>query len=132
MRIHFFIRYKSNYGEKIWIKGNCSELGDDDFEKAFLLSYLNLEIWSGTVSLHAPEKNILYSYFVKNESTREIREEWGMHTIALEPGIEEYYCVDNWWESSSIDNAFLTAAFQQVLLPPANFLKAKPKNFTHL
>lgn len=55
MSIHFYLRYKTAFGQTLWISGNCPELDNGFRENALPLSYVNDEFWRVIVPIN-PEK----------------------------------------------------------------------------
>lgn len=137
MKIHFYVRFHTQYGQLLAVTGNVEALGGNDVEKAFTLTYLNNDYWHGTVEVD-PKKpdTIQYKYILKNEDGFRILE-WGddriIHLHKL-PEAEELQLVDVWNHTGEYENAFYTDPFQQVLLKD-NETRTKTKavkKFTHL
>ncbi|MEO6136764.1 MAG: 4-alpha-glucanotransferase, partial [Ginsengibacter sp.] len=134
MTIHFFIKYKTHFGQSIFLSGNNSYLGDNDPSIALALSYLNEEMWS--VSVEFPDDFddlLLYEYIVRNEDGSEIYdgEENRSIDFSLFKG-KNFKIIDTWVSSGNIGNVFFTRAFIDVLLPPVAKIKSShPKKFTH-
>jgi len=137
MKIHFYVRFYTHYGQLLAVSGNIEALGNNDVEKAFTLTYLNNDYWHGTIEVE-PKKtdSFQYKYVLQNEDGFRVFE-WGDDRI-IQPGklpaVEELQLVDVWNHTGEYENAFYTDPFQQVLLKE-NETRHKAKavrKFTHL
>ena len=45
MKIQFYIRFQTQFGEKLFVSGDVEELGSNDATKALPLEYLNSEFY---------------------------------------------------------------------------------------
>src|SRR5258706_10680720 len=99
MKLQFYLRFHTRFGQKILISGNIDELGNDDPGKALAMDYLNDEFWSVAVELKKKElpKNLSYKYILKNEDG-ELLYEWGddRHFEAAKKELQEVQLVDAW------------------------------------
>ncbi|WEK34490.1 MAG: 4-alpha-glucanotransferase [Candidatus Pseudobacter hemicellulosilyticus] len=134
MRIHFYIRFHTKYGQQLAVTGNIETLGAEDTSKAFTLSYLNNDYWHGTLETDLPKKaSISYQYLLRQEDGLAIREA-GQRSITLPPGHpEDLVLIDTWNHAGEFENVFYTDPFQEILLK-GNETKVKvrsPKHFTH-
>lgn len=135
MKIHFYIRFHTKYGQLLAVSGNVDALGNNTIEKAFTLSYLNEEYWYGTVEVDLPKKATLrYRYILKHEDGFPVFE-WGDDRKIEVPGhgIEEIQLVDTWNHAGEFENVFYSDPFQQILLRD-HATRHKPKavkEYTH-
>ena len=69
MKVRFFLRFNSKFGQQLWISGNTEELGNSDPAKALLMDYLNEEFWQADIEIKRKDlpENISYKYILKNE-----------------------------------------------------------------
>ena len=137
MRIHFKMPYYTYWGQKLLVCGNIPELGENDLTKALALNFQLTEDWSNEIEVNRKESfKLTYKYVLFNEVTNQFIEEWGDdRDINIDPAkIDHVFCVDIWNSAGSIENVFLTAPFQQVLLYHNHF-SINPKStekYTHL
>src|SRR6185295_243091 len=136
MKVQFFLRFHTEYGQSLFISGNADELGNDDLSNALLMTYLNEEFWVGTIELKQKKVGQLsYKYLLKT-SDGEIIPEFGNDRAASigKNGINELQFIDTWNHAGEFDNAFFTIPFQRTLLAGATLGgKAKgPKHVTHI
>ena len=120
MKIRFYLRFHTKFGQSIFVTGNSLALGNNMLDKAFPLHYLNNDFWEGSLELDASEPDtqaLQYSYFLKQEDGSIIKE-WGQdRIISLEDiDAEEIQLIDTWNHAGEFDNAFFTSPFQQTLL----------------
>lgn len=118
MKIHFYLRFHTNYGQNLSVCGNHELLGNDNNNNRFQLSYLNEELWHGIIDLGetVPEK-ISYRYILSQENG-DLTFEWGNDRVieTAQINAEEIQLMDTWNHAGEYENAFFTQPFQQVLL----------------
>ncbi|HUR67182.1 MAG TPA: 4-alpha-glucanotransferase [Chitinophagaceae bacterium] len=137
MKLQFYLRFHTRFGQSLWVSGNIEELGNNDPALAFPLDYLNEEFWSSTLSIKrksAPKK-ISYKYFLKNEDG-EIKWEWGndREVEGLKNNVNEVQLVDTWNHPGEYENVFFSTAFNKVLLnkTPPKLRNSSDKTATHI
>lgn len=135
MKITFFIRYRTNPGEKIFLLGNNAFMGDNDESKALPMEYFNEELWKLTLNLPKHfDDTIHYSYFIYHEKNS-IKTYDGdsyriLHTEHYK--VSDIVIWDLWNDISLIGNIYFTSAFSKVLLPAVSkFKKVSSKKFNH-
>src|SRR5437762_12949708 len=136
MKVQFFLRFHTEYGQSLLISGNSGELGDDDISNALLMTYLNDEFWVATIELKQKRIGKLrYKYLLKTNDG-EIIPEFGNDRIVSpgKHGISELQFIDTWNHAGEFENAFFTAPFQKTLLDGTTSSgKTKdPKHVTHV
>lgn len=64
IKLQFYLRFHTRFGQSIWISGNIDELGNNDPAKALSLDYLNDEFWYGSIDIKRKEtsKSVTYKY----------------------------------------------------------------------
>jgi 4-alpha-glucanotransferase len=137
IKLQFYIRFHTRYGQSLHITGNIEELGNNDTALALPLQYLNENYWHATVELNAKTamSGINYHYFLKNDDG-EIISEWGNDRLlsAGPKDTAEIVVTDTWNHAGEFENAFFTAPFSEVLLKSAH-TKGKAdadKPYTHI
>ena len=120
MILNFYLRFYTRTGQTIFVSGNCKALGDDDLAKAIPLQNLNDEFCYCQVEIPAAEintANIEYRYILREADGTEIVEWKDDKSIDYnENNITEIAFIDSWNHAGSIDNAFYTKPFKDVLL----------------
>ncbi len=138
MKLQFYIRFYTEFGQSLWISGNIDELGNDDTANALLMEYLDHEFWNARVEINKkglPKNGIRYKYFLKTKEG-ELVSEWG-HDRTIDVSrkdLSEIDVVDTWNHAGEYENSFFTAPFNKVLLKqplPKNKTKAA-KDYTHV
>lgn len=76
MIVHFYIDYRTNWGESLWVYGTLPQLGEMSAEKGIQLKPIVGNQWSGSIELPDDTPDFVYRYCVKNED-KSIKEEWG-------------------------------------------------------
>ena len=108
-KLNFHLKYKTNFGQAIFITGNHPLLGNGNIEQAIPMVYLNEDYWV----LHLVTKGLFkegaiqYSYFIQNEDgTRTF--DWGSDKSIMSNQLatKELVLIDTWNFTGYIDNAF--------------------------
>ena len=137
-KLNFHLRFKTNFGQAIFITGNHPLLGNGNIEQAIPMVYLNEDYWVLHLATKGLSKDetIQYSYFIQNaDGTRSF--DWGSDKsiMANQLATKELILIDTWNFTGNIDNAFYTAPFANVLLKSSD-TAVKPvipnKNATHV
>jgi 4-alpha-glucanotransferase len=120
MKINFYIRYHTIFGEQLFISGNNKFLGDNDPSKAIPLQWFNEDFW--LIGIDFPEDfddNVHYKYILKDKKGIEIfdGEESRFIDLSLKK-IKSYSVFDTWNAAGNVWNVFFTRAFSKILLPP--------------
>ena len=118
MKLTFRLRYRTHFGESLYLTGNHPLFGGGDAARAVPLQFFNDEFWE--VSLTWPpsaNERIRYDYLLRKEDGS-IAQDWGRDR-ALAPsefGGDELLVIDSWNDAGATDNVFYTEPFQKVLL----------------
>lgn len=137
MKIQFYLRYHTEFGQTLWISGNLEELGSGDPARAKPLEYLNEEFWTCSVEIKRKSlgRSAMYRYFLKN-TDGEITWDWGNDKVLdiVSKDINELSLVDTWNHAGEYENVFFTAPFEKVLISKTTDKKKanKPRHFTHV
>ncbi len=123
LTIHFYLRYKSSFGQSFFITGNAPELGNTDIAKALPIGYLNDEFWYGSVQIDpAVTPSLTYNYVLAGEDGLKTID-WGSdRTIDLSAIHHPELVVNDAWNyAGEFQNAFYTQPFQETLLKRSAF-----------
>ncbi|MEO6845376.1 MAG: 4-alpha-glucanotransferase [Ginsengibacter sp.] len=134
MKINFYIKYHTVFGEELFILGNNFYLGDNDPSKAVKLSWHDEDFWYGSISFPDDfDDEIHYRYILKDKKGIEIFDGEDHRFIDLSSKkIKSYLVFDAWNSAGNIWNIFFTKAFSKTLLPSLTKVKvAEPKKFNH-
>jgi 4-alpha-glucanotransferase len=135
MKIDFYIRYHTIFGEELFISGNNKFLGDNDPSKAIPLQWFNEDFWRVTIDFPQNfDDNIHYKYILKDKKGIEIfdGEEDRFIDLSLKK-IKSYSVFDTWNAAGNVWNVFFTRAFSKILLPPLTKIKVpKSRKANHI
>ena len=138
MILHFYLRYSTHFGQSLFITGNIPVLGNDDITKPFALTYLNDQLWHGSVEIDDknPIEPVCYKYMLLDENGIHYAE-FGNDRIINFNKIQASKVVlsDAWNYAGASENIFFTAPFTNVLLKSAtkkeSVTQKKLKSVTH-
>ena len=112
MRIQFYLRFRTSFGQTLWISDN-GELGTDLIKGAIPMTYLNEEFWVANIKIDKKEAALFhYKYILKNDNG-EIIPEFGKDRVVDVPahGIKEVQLVDTWNHAGEYENVFYSALY---------------------
>jgi 4-alpha-glucanotransferase len=138
MKLTLKLRYRTTFGQSLWVTGNHPLLGDGDAAKAIPLAYLNDEFWHVTIAFPRdtaiPKDDVVYNYSLR-QPDGSTTTDWGSdHRLAPALFSEaEVLVVDSWNAAGSPENAFYTEPFREVLLRDnqTTFTRPPLTKFTH-
>ncbi|MES2646283.1 MAG: 4-alpha-glucanotransferase [Bacteroidota bacterium] len=131
--IHFYLRFRSEYGQSFFISGNIPELGNGDQSLAVPIQYLNNEYWHGSIEVAKTSKTFQYNYILKGSDGYETVESSNDRIIdTASIKTTELQVMDTWNYAGEYENAFFTQPFTGTLLQHPQITGKKPKNFTHI
>ena len=136
MKVQFYLRFHTEFGQTLFISGNTDELGSEDVSNALAMTYLNEEFWLATIELKSKKLSHLQYRYILRTKDGEIIPEAGYDRSAdlAKNGIHEIGLVDTWNHAGEYENTFFTIPFQHTLLSK-NAAKVKikePKHATHI
>jgi 4-alpha-glucanotransferase len=135
MRLQFYLRFFTQYGQSLYITGNCEQLGNGEITAAMPMKYLSDEFWTASIELGKDfENDLQYNYVLKN-AAGELVTEWGNDRAVevMKITADDVTLVDTWNHAGEFENAFYTQPFAEVLLPVQKAAKAKSyKTITHV
>ena len=134
MRIQFYLRFRTSFGQSLWISDN-GELGTDLIKGAIPMTYLNDEFWVATIKIDKKKAHSFHYKYILRHEDGEIIPEFGKDRVIEFPGhgIKEIQLIDTWNHAGEYENAFYSAPFANILLKrPDSKSSAKSKDkFTH-
>ena len=117
MTIHFYLKFKTQPGQQLFITGSCESLGNLNTTKALPLQYFNDELWHTSINAAAINEAITYSYFLTSDTQKTLLDAEMNRTIPTEYFTNKaLIIIDTWNHAGYIDNAFDTLPFKEVLL----------------
>ena len=133
MKLDFYIRFHTKFGQKLALLGNLPALGNDELEKALPMSFYNDECWHASIEIDPDEADHLnYRYVFFNEKGEAIREAERERSVDLKKGNRDLVLMDTWNDNSFFENAFYTTPFTEVFFREHKKVKVrKNENATH-
>jgi 4-alpha-glucanotransferase len=133
MRLDFYLRFHTVFGQLISIVGNIPELGDNDPEKAVALKFFNEEFWHLSINIDAASvPSLHYRYIFTDEKGESRKEAERQRILNIQKFKSDIVVIDSWNDESYFENAFLTTPFTEVFLKDGFRPKTKrPASFTH-
>lgn len=119
MILHFYLKYSTQFGQTLFVTGNTAVLGNDDTTNPVPLTYLNDQLWHGSVEVNDKDKvdRIVYRYILVNENGEQVIEFGNDRIIELSKAkTNKIVLLDVWNYAGEFENAFFTAPFTDVLL----------------
>ena len=131
MKIDFYLRFHTKFGQSLFITGNLGVLGNNVVDDALPMSFLSEDYWHASVELDEIfNATIHYHYIFKNEKG-ELLSDGEKHRF-LKPNGKNIVVVDSWNNASEVPNTFYTAPFQNVFFKHHKQTKSKtPAFYTH-
>ncbi len=134
MRIHFYIRFTTRFGQSLMISGNLTELGSGIEESAIKMEYLNDQFWHISISLSEnqnPSVQHVNYHYILTEEGKESVVEWGRdRSVDLSQlKADDLTIFDTWNHAGEYENVFYTEPFREILIPQfASGIKPKPNH----
>lgn len=135
LSITFQLKYRTNYGETIYITANHPLFGNGNIDDALPMNYLNDEYWSISIDFSKDQlldEDIVYHYFVRS-TNGSISYDFGNDKVIHPSNYpENLLIIDSWNYSGYYENAFYTEPFQKVLLQQSkNHIVQTPASTSH-
>jgi 4-alpha-glucanotransferase len=121
MKISFNIKYRTQWGQRMFVSGSIPELGEWDTSRALEMSFANAEDWHAVLELaKSRHKGFDYKYFTLDERNGAVVWEWGdnRHLPSDKDGIERVDIRDAWRPHNDPLNNLFTSAFVNALMRP--------------
>src|SRR6476646_665406 len=109
MKIDFYLRFHTRFGQAIGIVGNLPALGSDETGKALPLSFLNDEFWYASIEIDTKDLDSLHYHYVLIEGNEHKKEAEKHRIIDLKKLERDLVVIDTWNDESFVANAFYTA-----------------------
>ncbi|MDE6489857.1 MAG: 4-alpha-glucanotransferase, partial [Muribaculaceae bacterium] len=110
MKLIFYIDYRTNWGESVYITGQIPELGGGDLSKAVKLDLHGSQLWTKEIEVDDKTGDFTYGYVVIHDNGY-IRHEWGSgHRFSRGRGIKLHQIFDRWHDLPA-DKPYYSSAF---------------------
>lgn len=135
MRLEFFLRFSTSFGQSLWLSDN-GDLGTDLIKDAISMNYLNNDFWMVSIKIDKEKaSSYKYKYILKNADGEIIPEHGNDRIIELpDHGLKEIQLIDTWNHSGEFENAFFTAPFKDILLnrPASRQSSPQQSKYSHV
>jgi 4-alpha-glucanotransferase len=119
IKISFHLKYKTHFGQGIYIYGNHPLLGNDNIDNAIPLVYLNNDYWVLHLNLDPAitHEKIVYHYYIQNEDGTKSFEAGHDKSISINKfTVNDIVIIDSWNFTGYKENTFYTSPFVNVLM----------------
>lgn len=114
MVIHFFLRYNTHFGQRIYIIPDEDKMADADPTGNIAMEYLNEDYWHAYVTLESDEPLLFsYYYLIVNEDGLRIVDGEKDRKLDLRENFkkEALTIIDKWIDAGDTKNIYYTKAF---------------------
>ena len=128
VRIRFQLRYKTSFGQSLFITGNHPQLGMGNPDLALPMKYFNEESWYAELEIDTTGTAFTYNYLLKS-ADGSFTTDWGRDKT-VDPSAsdaKDLLVIDAWNYAGYFENAFYTEPFEQVLLHQRKAAKTPAK-----
>lgn len=135
MKVHFLLRFHTQFGQSLSVCGNTSALGNNQPQQALLMNFLDNDFWQASIEVDEELQDTLHYYYIFTTENGDVIEEAEKHRTVFLPKIIEnsIQLIDTWNDQSTYENVFYSTPFQSVLLPKQSGAKQKKASlFTHI
>jgi 4-alpha-glucanotransferase len=126
MKVEFYLRFHTRFGQTLSITGNIPALGQSDTAKVLPMQFLNDDFWYASVETGEEDVYLHYKYIFTTENGEVILEAEKDRLVELKPLKNGLVVVDTWNNGSFAENVFYTAPFKEVFLKPGKVPRIKP------
>jgi 4-alpha-glucanotransferase len=134
MRIDFYIRYRTHFGQNLFIEGNLPQMGGGDSSGRLPMQFLNEDWWQASIEVDENEyRSVHYHYVFIDEFGKQVADGEKERVLSFKNFSGYITVYDTWVFSGSPEITFYTAPFRNIFLAQAKSPKVKePKTFTHI
>ena len=115
MKVTFYIKYHTIWGQRLLISGSCTQLGSEIANAAKEMHYIGNEEWQLEITLPDTTKEIRYKYFIEDKNGIKTPEYDKTTHQAVFDKNRTSYCLYDYWQVNPDDRTFYTSAFTKNL-----------------
>ncbi len=117
IKIHFYIRFSTKYGQSLLLKTNIPDKAGKFEEQTVEMKYLNEVFWTYSLTIDKKIQGAIhYKYLLKGTDGKLHSELYDGKTIDADKiTADEIYVTDTWNFEGAAENAWYTAPFRHVL-----------------
>jgi 4-alpha-glucanotransferase len=131
MKIDFYLRFHTHFGQTVAVTGNLPVLGNGDSDMALPMEFLNEEFWHGSIEIDEEIDTLHYRYVFINEHGERKKEAETHRVIELKKNRQNLVLVDTWNDPGLFENVFYTTPFTEVFFRDKKSKTKKAEGFTH-
>ncbi|RYD89708.1 MAG: hypothetical protein EOP50_17140, partial [Sphingobacteriales bacterium] len=134
MKIDFYLRFQTRFGQSLSLSGNLLSLGADEPAAALPMRFMNGDFWHASIEVDADDTDTLrYHYRFTNEHGETMEDAEQHRSIALsKKATNHLVLIDTWNYAGEYENAFYTAPFSDVFFNHSSSPRIKKaKTYTH-
>ncbi|MGZ4020113.1 MAG: 4-alpha-glucanotransferase, partial [Flavisolibacter sp.] len=133
MKIDFYLRFHTKFGQSLAITGNLPALGSNEPDKALPMTFLSDELWQASLEIDPSGLDTLeYRYAFIDEYGAIKKEAEKDRVIDIRKTTDNLLLVDTWNDASFFENSFYSTPFREVFLKDQKKLKLKKNTlYTH-
>lgn len=133
MKIVFYLRFHTKFGQSLAITGNLPVLGNNDPAGALPMSFLSDQLWQASIETDSSETDFLqYRYVFIDENGNAEKEAEKERFVQIKKAKHDLLLIDTWNAPALYENSFNTAPFKEVFFKDSKKLKLKKNDsYTH-
>ena len=135
MVIHFYIKYKTEYGQSVYININPVLSEPTESQISIALNYLNEEYWHGILDTKelTKKESIIYHYVIKEDGKTEIPDLCRNRMVIIKKrNADEIKVYDDWQHLPLLQHVFNSKPFLEVFNHKSKIKESNSKNPSHI
>lgn len=114
MKIVFSVKYRTNWGENIFITGNIAHLGSNNIDTAVPMKLLGSDRWTAEIDIPFGIADIEYAYIVRRDDGS-LKREWGHPHHLILPETGEDVVINDRWQDQPWDKPYYSSAIAECI-----------------
>jgi 4-alpha-glucanotransferase len=133
MKIVFYLRFHTKFGQSLAITGNLPVLGKNDLARALPMSFLTDQLWQASIEIDSSEtESLQYRYIFVDENGNAEKEAEKERFVEIRKARQDLLLIDTWNNPGFYENSFYTTPFKEVFFKDSKKSKLKKTDsYTH-
>lgn len=129
MKVRFKVNYHTHWGQKLYVTGSASALGNQKEDNALEMQYLPNGDWEAIVDLKKTKaKQLTYSYFIKDTNNGIVQyEKEKERTLHLGKNVDFINVEDTWRTAKGLNSVYNSSAFSKAVFRTCDDSKSAEK-----